>query len=195
MNRTSRPTHRRRATQTALVFRTHGGRREGAGRKPAPGKKPGVAHRRRFELTELLPVHVTLRMAPHVYNLRAQRAYRVVEKALRAGASRFGVGLVQYSVQGNHIHLIVEARRRIALARSIQVSGKRRPSLSLCKREKQIFAPAVVLRTAWVVPCGKPQGDLRGIARRAFPQESHPRLTGVAVFDFCRRRRGNRRLR
>ena len=65
-------------------------------------------------------MHVTLRMAPHVYNLRAQRAYRVVEKALRAGASRFGVGLVQYSVQGNHIHLIVEARRRVALARSIQ---------------------------------------------------------------------------
>ena len=103
-----------------MVFRTRGGRREGAGRKPAPGKRAGVAHRRRFELSERLPVHVTLRVAPHVYNLRAQRSYRVVEKALRAGASRFGVGLVQYSVQGNHIHLIVEARRRVALARSVQ---------------------------------------------------------------------------
>ena len=103
-----------------MVFRTHGGRREGAGRKPASGKKAGVAHRRRFSLSERLPVHVTLRMAPHVYNLRAQRSFRVVERALRAGASRFGVGLVQYSVQGNHIHLIVEAGRRVALARSIQ---------------------------------------------------------------------------
>jgi REP element-mobilizing transposase RayT len=66
------------------------------------------------------PLHVTLRMAPHVYNLRSRRSFRVIEAALWVGGDRFEVRIVRFSVQGNHIHLLVEAPDRRALARAIQ---------------------------------------------------------------------------
>ena len=67
-----------------------------------------------------MPLHVTLRMAPHVYNLRSRRSFRVISAALRLGGDRFDVRVVEFSVQGNHIHLVVEAPNRRALARAIQ---------------------------------------------------------------------------
>jgi REP element-mobilizing transposase RayT len=67
-----------------------------------------------------MPLHVTLRMAPHVYNLRSRRSFCVIASALRFGGDRFGVRVVEFSVQGNHIHLVVEAANRRALARAIQ---------------------------------------------------------------------------
>ena len=67
-----------------------------------------------------MPLHVTVRMAPHVYNLRSRRSFRVIEAALRVGGDRFDVRVIRFSVQGNHIHLVVEATHRRALARAIQ---------------------------------------------------------------------------
>jgi len=67
-----------------------------------------------------MPLHVTMRMAPHVYNLRSRRSFRVIAEALRLGGDRFDVRIVQFSVQGNHLHLLVEAPDRRALARAIQ---------------------------------------------------------------------------
>ena len=66
------------------------------------------------------PLHVTLRMAPHIYSLRSRRAFRVIEAARGTGADRFDVRIVHFSVQGNHLHLVVEAPHRRALARAIQ---------------------------------------------------------------------------
>ena len=65
-----------------------------------------------------MPLHVTLRMAPHVYNLRSRRSFRVIAAALRIAGDRFNVRVIQFSVQGNHIHLVVEAPNRRALARA-----------------------------------------------------------------------------
>ena len=67
-----------------------------------------------------MPLHVTLRMAPHVYNLRSRRSFRVIAAALRLGGDRFGVRIIHFSVQGNHIHLVVEAPDGRSLARAIQ---------------------------------------------------------------------------
>jgi len=119
MSASPQPARRRRPRQLALEFRTWGGKRAGAGRKPR-GARAGVVHRARGEWTRPMPLHVTLRMAPHVYNLRSRRSFRVIEAALRAGGDRFDVRVVQFSVQGNHIHLLVEAPHRRALARAIQ---------------------------------------------------------------------------
>jgi REP element-mobilizing transposase RayT len=66
------------------------------------------------------PVHVTIKVARHVFNLRARRCYRVVEQALYTGAERARMKLVQFSVQGDHVHIIVEAADQRALARGIQ---------------------------------------------------------------------------
>ena len=119
MTASRQPALRRRPRQLALEFRTWGGKRAGAGRKPR-GARAGVAHRVRDAWTRPMPLHVTLRMAPHVYNLRSRRAFRVIAEALRLGGDRFDVRIVQFSVQGNHIHLLVEAPDRRALARAIQ---------------------------------------------------------------------------
>ena len=67
-----------------------------------------------------MPLHVTLRVAPHVYNLRSRRSFRVIAAALRVAGDRFDVRVTQFSVQGNHIHLLVEAPDRRALGRGIQ---------------------------------------------------------------------------
>src|SRR6266704_1579097 len=108
MSASSQPARRRRPRQLALEFRTWGGTRA------------GVVHRARGEWTRPMPLHVTLRMAPHVYNLRSRRSFRVIEAALRIGGDRFDVRVVEFSVQGNHIHLVVEAASRGALARALQ---------------------------------------------------------------------------
>jgi REP element-mobilizing transposase RayT len=71
-------------------------------------------------LAARFPVHVTLRMERDVWSLRSRRSYRVIEKAFRGGRDRFGFRLNEYSVQGNHIHLIAEATDRAALARGIK---------------------------------------------------------------------------
>src|SRR5437867_2278926 len=102
------PGGRRTPRQLGLRFRTWGGKRAGAGRKPK-GSRPAVPHRSRPVFGRPLPVHVTMRMAPHVYNLRSRRSLGVIVRALLVAADRFGVRVVQFSVQGNHIHWLVEA--------------------------------------------------------------------------------------
>ena len=45
---------------------------------------------------------------------------RAIEAALAAGCERFGMRLVHYSVQANHIHLIAEADDARSLSRGLQ---------------------------------------------------------------------------
>ncbi len=63
---------------------------------------------------------VTLKMTKRVWNLRTKRAFARLLPAFLAVCERFGLRLVHYSVQGDHIHLIVEAEDRRALARGMQ---------------------------------------------------------------------------
>jgi len=116
---TARAGRPRRRGQLGFEFRTWGGKRRGAGRKPI-GARAGVPHRPRPEWARRLPVHVTLRMAPEVYNLRSRRSFRAIELALRLAADRFDVRITSFSVQGNHMHLLVEAPSRVALARAVK---------------------------------------------------------------------------
>jgi len=94
---------------------TWGGRRLGAGRKPS-GRKVGVPHRGRPEHKARHPVHVTLRAK--LSGLRAARVFPVVRDSL-AAASRSGFRLLHFSVQTNHLHLLVEAHDAEALSRGI----------------------------------------------------------------------------
>ena len=105
-------------------MRTWGGARKGAGRKPS-GERAGVSHLRRPVLATRFPVHVTLRMLPHVWNLRSRRSFRVFRTAIAAAAERFGMRVCAFSVQGNHLHLVVEALDRGALARGMKGLGVR----------------------------------------------------------------------
>jgi putative transposase len=115
---------KRRPVQLGFDLRTWGGARKGAGRKPS-GEQAGICHLRRPALAARFPVHVTLRMLPHVWNLRSRRSFRVFDRAIRVAADRFGMRLCEFSIQGNHLHLVVEAADRSALARGMKGLGVR----------------------------------------------------------------------
>ncbi len=90
-----------------------GGKRRGAGRKPSnPDARSRVSHAKRPVHKGRHPVHVTLRAKTGLPSLRQQRVQRILADVLRDQRKRrykdhFRVN--HYSIQGNHLHLIVEA--------------------------------------------------------------------------------------
>jgi len=111
---------RRRVTkQIEIDFRPHGGKRRGAGRKPN-GEKAGVSHRRRTARRARDPVLVTMKVQRSVWNLRTRRAFLRIFEALVRANDRFGLRIVHYSVQSDHIHLIVEVDDPQCFSRAIQ---------------------------------------------------------------------------
>src|SRR5438874_5456791 len=104
-------------TQLILRFRK---RKRGKVGRPPKGKKAGVSHLRREELSRHHGVHVTLRTAAGVGYLRRQRVVSGIEEAFRQARIRFGMRIVHYSLQGNHVHLLVEVDDRASLARGMQ---------------------------------------------------------------------------
>jgi REP element-mobilizing transposase RayT len=101
--------------QHALALRTWGGARSGAGRKAA-GVRKRVPHSPREGVRASRPVHVTLRVAGPVWNLRSERAYAIIHRALAGIRRRSDFRVVHYSIQGNHLHLLVEADGARSLA-------------------------------------------------------------------------------
>jgi REP-associated tyrosine transposase len=83
-----------------------------------------------------------MRLQPGVGYLRSYQRAKVVEDALRAARERFGVRIVHYSIQGNHLHLIVEAESPEALSRAMQGLGIRlaRRLNALARRNGGVFA-------------------------------------------------------
>jgi hypothetical protein len=53
-------------------------------------------------------------------SLRGVRSFGVVRAALAAGSARGAFRLIHFTVQSNHLHLIVEAKDRPALSRGAQ---------------------------------------------------------------------------
>ena len=53
-------------------------------------------------------------------SLRSKRVHALLQEAFAGGKERFGFRLVHYSVQGNHLHLITEAKGKAALARGMK---------------------------------------------------------------------------
>ena len=96
-----------------------GGRRKGAGRKPK-GPPLFVSHKARPRFEKPAAVLVTLRVATHVWNLRSRRCFRVIEQALASARERFGFRVIEFSVLGNHLHLLVDADSDASLARGMQ---------------------------------------------------------------------------
>jgi REP element-mobilizing transposase RayT len=104
--------------QLELRIRTWGGRRRGAGRKPAPGRR-STPHRRRAPHNPSCPVHVTPRRRSGLPTLRGNLIFSAIQRAFRA-ASRDSFRLLQFSVQSDHLHLVVEADTPTRLTRGVQ---------------------------------------------------------------------------
>jgi putative transposase len=102
-----------------LEFRPvgRGGRRPGAGR---PRSRPSrVSHLAR-EKFKKKPVHITLKMRGDVGDLRTGRRFREIQRAFFVACDVRGMRLLQFSIQGNHVHLVVEAVDQKLLGKAMQ---------------------------------------------------------------------------
>jgi REP element-mobilizing transposase RayT len=95
-----------------------GGARSGAGRKPAP--RPRVRHRSRADFSRHQPGIVTIRIRRELPSLRAACVVRELERSWREACERGEFRVAQYSIQHDHVHLLVEAKDRFALARGMK---------------------------------------------------------------------------
>jgi hypothetical protein len=78
-----------------------------------------VRHRTREKLAPRLPVHVTVRMLDAVESMRQPHLFKVVARAFWAAQGTFGMRLTHFSVQGKHLHLIVEGVDKPGLRRAM----------------------------------------------------------------------------
>ena len=108
-----------RKVKGELPFKSWGGARPGAGRKPK-GEKAGVGHRPRAALASRYPAHVTVKVRGGLPRLRRAREYAVLRAAFAAGCERFGFRLVHYAVLNDHLHMLVEGSGREAVVRGLQ---------------------------------------------------------------------------
>lgn len=94
-------------------------------------------HGRRERFPARFPQHVTLRIVQSVGSARRACVMRVVRGAIRAGGHRPDFRVVEYSVQSNHMHLIVEAAGADSLTRGmigLEVRFARRINRALARR-------------------------------------------------------------
>jgi putative transposase len=144
--------------QLSLDLRTHGGKRRHAGRKPK-GIRALVSHAARPQFHRVMPVHVTLKVRRDVPSLRSSRRFDVIRQCFKASRGAHGMRLVEFSVLGDHLHLLVEADSNVALSRGVQGLAVRlaRRLNRLLQRTGKLFAdhyhshllrtPTEVLRT------------------------------------------------
>jgi len=113
-----------------------GGKRDGAGR-PARGERPSERHERREAFKASEPVHVVIRAVEAVGALRGFAAYHALRAAMVTTFKRDDFRIVHISIQRTHVHLIVEAAGRMALARGMQgfeISAARHLNAAISQR-------------------------------------------------------------
>jgi putative transposase len=125
-------------------------RKVGSGRKPTR-RGTWVKHRPRPWHDGNHPVHVTLKVRRGIPNLRGFKLAKVIGTGLRVAASsesakkaerRRTFRVIHFSIQPNHLHLIVEASSKTALARGMQglASGLARRVNRKLHRRGALFA-------------------------------------------------------
>jgi REP element-mobilizing transposase RayT len=112
--------------QTQLVLFSNR-RRE---RKEHLPTREGLARRNERVPHETRPevegaIHVVYRIRRGLPDLRTPRGLRRIEGAFRKGKERDGFALLHYSIQRDHMHLMVEVRNRRKLSKGMQALGIR----------------------------------------------------------------------
>ena len=111
---------RKRLLQQEL-FPPAGARKAARCRRTRPGRAGhGCAHEARPEIEAKYPLHITLRVVPEVGSLRQPDMYRAVRDASVVAAVRERIRIIHISIQDTHVHLLVEAGDKLALARGMQ---------------------------------------------------------------------------
>src|SRR5262245_59438547 len=127
--------------QREFGFTNWGGKRRGAGRKPK-GERAGVSHAKRPRLCARHPALVTLRLREGLPSLRYRAAHDVLVRAFVASSEGESFRAVEYSVQTNHLHLIVEVSSERALSSAMNGLASRiaRALNKLWRRSGRVFA-------------------------------------------------------
>lgn len=86
-------------------------------------ERAGVAHVRRGMLDARHPLHVTLRVAQGLASLRGEAPSRVIRECFVAASGVHGLRVLEFTIQSNHLHLIVEIDGEHAETRNV---GRRR---------------------------------------------------------------------
>ena len=111
--------------QMEMDFRQHGGKRKGAGRKK--NRTGCINHVKRPELNGREPIGITLKLVSGLPSIRTPMIMSALARAMRL-ARRFGLVVVHFAIQSNHIHLIVEAKSKHCLT-----AGMRSLTTSIAK--------------------------------------------------------------
>jgi REP-associated tyrosine transposase len=107
----------KRHVQQSLFRR--GGKRRGAGRKPS-GPRAKERHEARPNFKPYHALHVVMRVVRAVGSLRRRDMYKAIRHASLAAARSGRFRIVHASLQRNHVHMLVEAEHKTALARGMQ---------------------------------------------------------------------------
>ncbi|HEY0252708.1 MAG TPA: transposase [Kofleriaceae bacterium] len=168
-----------------------------SGRKKR-GYRASERHGVRAELTGRDPIHVVVRVDPDVQPLRRKGLWGAIRRATYVVARlEQDMRIIELSVQDTHIHLLVEATNKIALAKGMQsfgVSVARQINTALEKAGYKIRRGAViadryharVLKTprevrnclAYVMNNWRKHGADQGHSWNVDPYSSAPSFTG-----------------
>ena len=104
-----------------------GGRRKRAGRKPI-GRRAGVPHRARPFHDKAHPEHVTWRFVNGLPSLRRRDLAGAIGCTIREltrshARRRTSFRVIHFSIQPNHVHLIVEAGSKVTLMAALRGLG------------------------------------------------------------------------
>jgi len=120
---------RKRHVQGELKFADRNGQKRGGKRKAGKGKRLGrppmgerssERHEQRPEVKAKVPIHVTLRVTKQVGQLRKRKMSLALREALITVLLHEDCHVVHLSIQNTHLHLLVEAKNRMSLARGMQ---------------------------------------------------------------------------
>lgn len=103
---------RRSAQQISLGLKFWGGKRRGAGRK---NRSELPAHTVRPDISIKTPLHVTMKLRKGLPSLRTKALLKIFRASVLKARLK-GLRIIHFSLQSNHLHLLVEARDKRELA-------------------------------------------------------------------------------
>lgn len=96
-----------------------GGKRRNAGRK---NLSKTVNHMKRESFNEKKPLQITMKFKAGLPDLRSKKMHLEFQRAL-VKAKAFGLRVIQYTLESNHIHFVVECEGNRALGSAMKSFG------------------------------------------------------------------------
>ena len=112
------PTKKSKTIQLDLFTnRGRGGRRTGAGR---PRSRDSLQwHHTRPDFKPSQPLHINVKLIKGLPTLRAKNKFKLIKRAILKARER-GLRIIHFSIQSNHLHLLIESENKRELGRGMQ---------------------------------------------------------------------------